>query len=99
MTESQLKNKVKKMIREEFPEVYSYKASDRWQSGIPDLLICAWGTFVGIELKTAEGKVAPLQAYVIKCINAAGGIAGVARNVEDARQMILEARERAEKIR
>ena len=80
------------MIRKEFPSVYYFKESNRWISGLPDLILCAWGIFIGIEIKIPSGKVTPLQAYVIKCINAADGIAGVAHNVEDARCIILEAK-------
>ena len=99
MTESQLKSKVKKMIREEFPDVWAQKICDRYTSALPDMFLCCWGIFVAIELKTPIGRLAPLQDYVLKCIRKAGGIAGVARNVEEARQIILEARERVEKIR
>jgi hypothetical protein len=83
------------MIRKEFPGVYYFKESNRWISGLPDLIICAWGIFCAMEIKTIKGKATPLQEYVLKTIRAAGGVAGLARNVEDARQMILEARTKA----
>jgi len=100
MTESQLKSKVKKMIREEFPDVWAQKICDRFTSGLPDMFLCCWGIFVVMEGKTPQNKKKnPLQDYTLERIRRAGGVAGKYHNVEEARQMILEARERAEKIR
>jgi len=96
--ETKLTQKITLMIRKEFPSVYYFKESNRWISGLPDLILCAWGIFIGMEIKTSKGKATPLQEYVIKCINNSGGVAGIARNVEDARQMILEAKEKAKNL-
>jgi len=38
--ETALKRQVLAMIRKKFSASWVYKTSDRWQSGIPDLLIC-----------------------------------------------------------
>jgi hypothetical protein len=38
--ESDLKSKCMRMIRNKFPSAWVYKTSDRWVSGIPDLIIC-----------------------------------------------------------
>jgi hypothetical protein len=96
MNESQLTAKVKKMIRQEFPDVWFQKLSDRFTSGILDLHLCCWGVFVAMEGKTPQNKKRDkLQEFNILQIRRAGGIAGIYRNVEDARQMILEARKKA----
>lgn len=48
------------------------------RSGVPDLLICSKGRFVGMEVKTVGGKFNnALQPWNIRKINEAGGIAGV----------------------
>ncbi len=46
--------------------------------GTPDILLCANGRFVGLELKTNEGKLSKLQEYNLECIEKAGGMAIVA---------------------
>ena len=45
------------------------------RSGIPDLIVCLNGHFVGIEVKAEKGKPSKLQKYNIKKIKEAGGIA------------------------
>jgi len=43
--------------------------------GTPDILICANGTFVALELKTDVGVLSALQEYKLSCIRETGGIA------------------------
>ena len=43
------------------------------KSGIPDLIICHNGKFLGLELKAPKGKASPLQKAVGKLIIRAGG--------------------------
>ena len=49
------------------------------RSGVPDLLCCIGGRFVGVELKTDDGKVSELQQYNIDKIIQSGGVALVLR--------------------
>ena len=44
--------------------------------------------FTSIEVKTAKGKLSPMQHNWLSCVNTAGGITGVARSVQDAIQII-----------
>ena len=44
--------------------------------------------FTSIEVKTPTGRLAPLQANWFDAVQNAGGIAGVARSVDDAKQII-----------
>lgn len=44
--------------------------------------------FVCIEVKTGRGKLTAEQFAFLKFVHAAGGYAGVARSVEDARRII-----------
>ena len=100
MNETQLTAKVKKMIREEFPGIWLQKTSDRFTSGVLDLHICAWGIFVALEGKTPQNKKRDLlQEFNIAQIRKAGGVAGIYRSVDDARQMILEAKFKAKEVR
>ena len=50
--------------------------------GIPDLLCCIYGRFVGIEVKQLGEELRPLQRLTLNEIYAAGGIAAVCETVE-----------------
>ena len=45
--------------------------------------------FTSIEVKSPTGRVRPEQQQWIDAVQAAGGIAGVARSVEDAQSLLL----------
>lgn len=45
--------------------------------GVPDILACVNGHFVGIEVKAPNGKPSKLQLYNIEEIKKSGGIAMV----------------------
>lgn len=49
------------------------------------------GDFMAVEVKTKTGRVSPEQQTFINAVRAAGGIAGVARSVEDALELIRSA--------
>jgi len=44
--------------------------------------------FTSIEVKSATGRLRPEQRQWLDAVSAAGGIAGVARSVEDARALL-----------
>ncbi len=88
LSETRLKNKVVQFIRTRYPTAWVYKASDRFTSGIPDLIICKEGLFYAIELKVGSNKATPIQDYVMRQIQAAGGLAVVCRSVEDVKRLI-----------
>lgn len=90
MNESQLTRRVGRMLREEFPGVWSYKVSDRFRSGLPDFLLCVDGQLIGVELKVGNNKPTRLQKYYIDKINASGGRARVCRSVSEVRDFLME---------
>lgn len=45
------------------------------RDGVPDLLVCCNGYFLGVELKAENGKPSALQIWNIEQIRASGGIA------------------------
>ena len=51
--------------------------------GVPDILGIWHGKILGIEVKTAAGRVSEHQQRFIDQINREGGVAFVARGVED----------------
>lgn len=60
--------------------------------GSPDLVGIAWGRFVGLEVKTPTGRVSKEQTMWLDMVRRFGGVAGVARSVEDAIAIVEEAR-------
>jgi hypothetical protein len=46
--------------------------------GSPDYVLCASGNFIGLELKTEDGIISPIQDAKMKCILEANGLALVA---------------------
>lgn len=76
--EKDFENKVKKFLKDEGCYFIKYWGGAAYtQKGIPDLLICCAGFFLGIELKSEKGKPSELQLWNIEKIKQAGGYAQV----------------------
>jgi hypothetical protein len=54
----------------------------------PDMVGQQVAVFTSIEVKTPTGRVKPEQQQWLDAVQAAGGIAGVARSVEDAQALL-----------
>ena len=54
----------------------------------PEMVGSTVAVFASIEVKTATGRLRPEQQQWLDAVQAAGGIAGVARSVEDAQQIM-----------
>jgi len=54
----------------------------------PEMVGQQVAVFLSIEVKTATGRIRPEQQQWLDAVQAAGGIAGVARSVEDAQQIM-----------
>lgn len=54
----------------------------------PEMVGQKMAVFVGMEVKQADGRVRGNQERFLKVLQAAGGIAGIVRSVEDAESII-----------
>ena len=54
----------------------------------PDMVGQKLAVFTSLEIKTPKGRATPYQQAWLQCVEKAGGIAGIARSVEDAQQII-----------
>ncbi len=57
----------------------------------PDMVGQQVAVFTSIEVKSATGRLRPEQRQWLETVQAAGGIAGVARSVEDAARLTGDA--------
>lgn len=72
--EKKVKNKVVKLLKEYeayyfFPATYGFG-----RSGVPDIIVCYRGRFIGVECKAGANKTTALQDKELADIKAAGGI-------------------------
>lgn len=75
MTEKQFEKQVKKFLSDQGCWVLKTWSNGVQREGVPDLLVCCNGYFIGIELKAANGHPSELQKWNIKQIRYSGGIA------------------------
>ena len=73
--EKTFENKVKKFLMSQGAWHVKFFANSFTKSGIPDILACVNGYFVGIEVKAQNGKPSDLQLYNVRKIREAGGFA------------------------
>lgn len=94
-TEGRLQSAIVKAIRKRWPTMWIFHpvGSPYQATGVPDLLICVDGLFVGMEIKnprpgesqeSVTARVTAGQRAQIRAINRAGGTAGMVTSVEEA---------------
>jgi len=72
--EKKVKNKIVKILKDNgvyyfFPATYGMG-----RSGIPDIVCCHKGLFIGIEVKAGKNTPTPLQQRELAAIKEAGGL-------------------------
>ena len=90
--EAKVKAKVVKLLKE--AGVYYFYASTHGfgRSGVPDLVCCMGGRFIGIECKAGKNKPTPLQEKEMAAIRDAGGTTLVVNeeNINDVKELLNE---------
>ena len=71
-------------------DVFFWKGHGRMYgtNGVPDIICCYKGRFLGLECKLPGGRLTELQKRAIKKINRAGGVACRVESVEDVKRVI-----------
>lgn len=73
-SEKNFENKVKSFLSENGCWFVKYWGGGAFtKAGIPDLLICCNGYFIGAELKAEHGRPSALQIWNVNEINKSGG--------------------------
>lgn len=75
--EKTFENKIKSFIVDQGGWQVKFFANGYTKSGIPDILACINGYFVGIEVKAQNGKPSDLQIHHCEKIRKSGGFAFV----------------------
>lgn len=67
-------NRIKKFLKSEGCWFIKYWGGAAYtKAGIPDILACCNGSFLGIEVKASRGRASELQLYNLRKIDEAGG--------------------------
>jgi hypothetical protein len=86
MTEQSIQRAIIKELEKR--GAYCVKVIQAHKAGVSDIICCYRGRFLSLEVKTPQGRVAPLQEYHLDKVREAGGIGEIVRSVGDVRELI-----------
>jgi Holliday junction resolvase len=91
--ESRLSRKIMDTLRAKGYFCFKVHGSEFMMAGLPDIVVCAEGLFIGLETKNPESRanVSPRQTYVHEQIRLAGGKAVVVCSAAEALEAISSA--------
>lgn len=73
--EKKFETQIKAYLKSKGVYYFKFFANAFTPVGIPDIIACVNGRFVGIEVKAENGRPSELQKYNVERIKASGGIA------------------------
>ena len=90
MLERDIVTAIKKNLSSLGSDVFFWKehGSVYGTNGVPDIICCYKGRFLGLECKLPGGRLTELQKRAIEQINRAGGFACRVESVEDVKRVI-----------
>lgn len=90
--ESRLSRNIAKALRLDGHFVFKIHGGPTMMAGLPDLIVCADGHFIGLETKMPEKRnnTSARQDYIHEQIREAGGEVFVVTSVEEARQVVRD---------
>ncbi len=91
MLESKFQTKVKAHIKKILPYALVFKLSDRYISGMPDLMVLSDGKVAFMELKAPGGKASKIQEVIIGRMKQQHIAASVCYNIEDVNYCLYKA--------
>ena len=94
--ESQIQAAILRFLRSLGAYCWAVKAAVCNERGVPDIICCYRGKFVGFEVKTAKGRISGPQRVQNERIRRACGRAVVVRTVEDVKTVLREIDEECE---
>lgn len=90
--EARISRQIQSALRAQGHFVFKVHGSPLMMAGLPDLIVCARGKFVGMEVKQPHlrANTSERQKYVHKLITDAGGLAVVVCSAAEALRVIAE---------
>lgn len=91
--EARLSRKIMDALRADGYFCFKVHGSEYMMAGLPDIIVCAKGLFIGLETKlpSTRDNTSARQKYVHSLIEAAQGTAQVVCSVNEARQAVSDA--------
>lgn len=91
--ESKLSRRIMEALRAESYFCFKVHGSEYMMAGLPDIIVCANGLFIGLETKlpSTRGNVSPVQRLVHSKIENAKGVAAVVCSPDEALKVVREA--------
>lgn len=88
--EAKLSRRIMEALRLEGYFCFKVHGSEFMMAGLPDIICCAEGKFIGLETKMPQsrGNVSPRQTYVHSQIENAGGVAHVVCSPQEALNVV-----------
>ena len=88
MKEKLIENKIKSYLNSKNIYFFKHHGNKFSKVGVPDIIACHNGKFIGIEVKNEIGKTTVLQDLNLEQIKQSGGIAIIARSLDDVKRII-----------
>ena len=90
--EGKVKKQVKKVLDDVGAYYFSPMTAGYGRSGVPDIIACVKGKFIGIECKAGKNEPTLLQKHNMKLINQSGGLSIVVNegNIESLLTLVKE---------
>jgi len=91
--EAKLSRRIMEGLRLEGYFCFKVHGSEFMMAGLPDIIVCASGLFIGLETKMPQsrGNVSPRQSLVHSQIQNAGGTAEVVCSLQEALNVVRAA--------
>jgi len=88
--EAKVKKKIVAILKEAGAYYFYPVTGGYGRSGVPDIIACYKGMFIGIECKAGNNKPTPLQNKNLKDIADAGGVAKVINenNIHEVKEFL-----------
>jgi hypothetical protein len=87
MKEQDIQRQILEYLRG-LPGCWAVKVMQANKNGVPDILVCFEGRFIGLEVKAPAGRLSLIQAYQMQLIRESGGVAEVVRSLADAKAAV-----------
>jgi Holliday junction resolvase len=86
--EARLQRKIQDELKRLGAFVFKTHGSEHQMTGLPDIIGCYRGMFIGIEVKMPDNKPSRIQLLRLREIERAGGVTCVAYGIPDAMEVI-----------